>query len=137
MKTILLLEDELALMKLLSRVLERRGYIVEQASTAKDALKQFRDANRRIDILVADVNLPESSGIQIAVLLRAASPGPKVILTSGYPSNAWKAREAADLQRLGADTVIVLHKPFMPQALLNCIREMTDVPLSASAALSS
>jgi CheY-like chemotaxis protein len=131
MKTILLLEDELCLMKLLSRVLERHGYIVWGPGAGEDAIARFADANCKIDLLVADVNLPASSGVQIALLLRAARPSLNVILTSGYPTNAWKAEDVADLERLGSDSVIVLEKLFMSQSLLNCIRKLTEVRVVA------
>jgi len=131
MKTILLLEDELPLMRLLGTVLGRSGYAVQESGCAEEAIQRFLDANRQIDVLVADVNLPESSGIQIAILLRAERPELKVILTSGYPSDAWKTGDVADLERLGTGSVIVLEKPFMPHMLLTCIRQLTDTPLVA------
>jgi CheY-like chemotaxis protein len=131
MKTILLVEDELPLMKLLSTVLGRSGYAVKESTSAEEAIKRFLDANRQIDILVADVTLPESTGIQVAILLRAERPELRVILTSGYPADSWKAGDVADLKRLGAGSVIVLEKPFMPQVLLTCIRELMEAPLAA------
>lgn len=132
MKTILLLDDEVSLMKLLSHVLKRRGYIVLESSSAEDAIARFQDAKGQIHLLVADVNLPSSTGVQVALLLRVEVPSLKVILTSGYPRSDWKHQEATDLERLGSDSLIILQKPFMPQALLNCIKELTEVPFAAA-----
>jgi CheY-like chemotaxis protein len=127
-KTILLLEDEPALLKLWRHALTLNGYAIWEAANAEDAIKRFLDANRQIDLLLADVTLPVSSGILVALLLRAEVPGLSVVLTSHHPLTTWKARDAADLERLGSDSVIVLQKPFKNQTLLNSIRELTGAP---------
>ena len=60
MKTLLVLEDEALVAKLLLLIL--RGYTVLEAATAERALRLFADHARQIDLLVADVTLPTSSG---------------------------------------------------------------------------
>jgi len=125
LKTILLLEDECSLMNLLRHVLKRNGYVIREAASAEDAIRRCREVRCEIDLILADVTLPVSSGIQIALLLRAEVPDLPVILMSGYPVTAWRARDAADLKRLGSDSVIVLQKPFEPQTLLNSIRSLS------------
>jgi CheY-like chemotaxis protein len=127
-----LLDDELSLIKLLSHVLKRCGYIVLESSDAEEAIARFQDAKGQIDLFVADVNLPSSTGIQVALLLRVELPHLKVILTSGYARSDWKHQEAADLERLGSDSLIILQKPFMPQALLTCIQDLNEVPFAAA-----
>ena len=126
MKTILLLEDESSLMKLLSQMLKRSGYKIWEAANADDAIRRFREASGRIDLLLADVTLPAISGIQVALWLRAEQPGLSVILTSGYPRTEWNARDAADFERLGMRSVMVVQKPFQTQMLLSCIRLLTE-----------
>ena len=132
MKTILLLDDEVSLMKLMSHVLVRRGFVVWESSNAEEAIARFLDVKGQIDLLVADVNLPSSTGIQVALLLRAELPTLRVILTSGYERSDWQGRDAADLERLGLDSLKILQKPFMPQALLNCIQELNEVPFAVA-----
>lgn len=51
-----------------------------------------------------------------------------VILTSGYPVNAWGERDSADLKRLGANSVTILQKPFPSQVLRNAVRELIGAP---------
>jgi CheY-like chemotaxis protein len=131
-KTILLLDDEVSLMKLTSHVLVRRGFVVWESSNAEEAIARFLDVKGQIDLLVADVNLPSSTGIQVALLLRAELPTLRVILTSGYERSDWQGRDAADLERLGLDSLKILQKPFMPQALLNCIQELNEVPFAVA-----
>lgn len=132
MKTILLLDDEVSLMKLMSHVLVRRGFVVWESSNAEEAIARFLDVKGQIDLLVADVNLPSSTGIQVALLLRAELPTLRVILTSGYERSDWQGRDAADLERLGLDSLKILQEPFMPQALLNCIQELNEVPFAVA-----
>jgi CheY-like chemotaxis protein len=131
-KTILLLDDEVSLMKLMSHVLVRRGFVVWESSNAEEAIARFLDVKGQIDLLVADVNLPSSTGIQVALLLRAELPTLRVILTSGYERSDWQGRDAADLERLGLDSLKILQEPFMPQALLNCIQELNEVPFAVA-----
>ena len=118
------------LMELLRHILKQ--YRLIEAATAEQALRLFEDHDRRIDLLLADVMLPTSSGIQVALLLRSEIPNLPVILTSGYPVRVWAEREAADLKRLGSSSVAILQKPFKTLVLPNTIREMIGiVPLEA------
>jgi CheY-like chemotaxis protein len=129
LKTLLVLEDESALLELLCSVLKPE-YSVFKATSAEQALRFFTDHNRQIDLLLADVRLATSSGIQLALLLRMEIPGLPVILTSGYPASSWRYRDDSDLERLGANTVVVLEKPFKAEALLNAVRELLAAPRS-------
>lgn len=130
MKRILVLEDEPSLMNLLHRVLVRHGYDTLEAASPEEALQQFNDSGRQIDLLLADVGLPVISGVQVALLLRAELPGLRVILTSGYPPSMWSARDSGFLQTLGLDSVSILQKPFVPQTLLKTINGLLEPPPS-------
>lgn len=134
MKTILVLEDELALLSLLHHVLGRHGYTILEASSAEQAFREFNRSDRQIDLLIADVSLPGISGVQVALVLRLEAPDLRVILTSGYPSSAWSVRDSANLRRLGSESVNVLLKPFASQALLNMIVELIGAPFEAMGA---
>jgi len=124
MKTVLLLDDELMLLKLFGSVLSGH-YNVIRVETAEQALRSFIEHHRVVDLLVADLSLAKSSGILVALLLRSVIPGLPIILTSGYPVNSWCERDAADLHRLGSNSVVVLQKPFPSQALLKTVRDLT------------
>jgi CheY-like chemotaxis protein len=133
MTSILILEDELYLMTFLQSVLER--YTVLEASTAEEALRRFMDNKPSVGLLIADVNLATSSGIQVALLLRQENPALPVILTSGYPVSNWSVRQFFDLEKLGAGSVKILQKPFQAQSLLNCVRELIgELPEAARTA---
>jgi CheY-like chemotaxis protein len=134
MKTVLVLEDETVVMKLLRHMLKH--YILHEASSAEQALSLFKENYQAIGLLIADVTLPTSSGIQVALLLRSEVPDLPVILTSGYPVGNWSAGDSADLAKLGADSAIILQKPFQSQFLLNSVRELIGSPQSEIAGTS-
>lgn len=127
MKTLLVLEDEPDVIKVLRDVLKR--YTITEATNAEQALRLFREHGRQIELLVADVTLPASSGIHVALLLRVAIPDLPVILTSGYPVSDWTGRDYTDLQRLGSTSVALVPKPFQIRSLLLKVGELVgDVP---------
>ena len=122
MKTVLVLEDEPGVLEFLRNVLSH--YTVIEATTAEQALHLFKTHARQVDLLIADLTLPKSSGIQVALLLRKTVPELPVILTSGYSVNDWTVRNYTDLQRLGGISVAMLPKPFQIQELLNIVGEL-------------
>jgi CheY-like chemotaxis protein len=131
LKTLLVLEDNPSVMVVLRLMLEQ--YSLIEASTAEQALRLFTDVGRRIDLLVADVTLPTSSGIEVALLLRSEAPDLPVILTSGYPVSAWSDRDSADLERLGSRSVAILPKPCQGKTLSDAVREMIRTTPSETA----
>ena len=131
MKTLLVLEDEPTLRKLLRRMLKQ--YQVLEAATVEEAMDLFSNHHRQVDLLVADVTLPTSSGIVVALLLRFEAPDMPVILTSGYPVSNWSPRDSGDLERLGSKSVAILQKPFLAQDLLTTVGRLMGEPQSAIA----
>ena len=127
MKTLLVLDDESSVIKLLRHVLKE--YALIEATTAEQALRLFIGHGRQIDLLIADVSLPTSSGIQVALLLRSEIPNLPVILTSGYGISEWSIRDSGDLERLDSSSMAILQKPFQPEVLRNAICELMGVPL--------
>ena len=126
MKTVLVLEDKSSLMNLLRHMLKQFSLI--EATTAEQALRLFIEHGRQVDLLVADLTLPTSSGILVALLLRAEIPDLPVILTSGYPVSDWTGRDYTDLQRLGSTSVELLSKPFQTQVLSDAVRKLIEAP---------
>jgi len=130
-KTILLLEDEPALLKLLAHALS--SYHVIEATTADEALRLFAERGRHVDLLIADVSLPTGSGLRVAFFLRSEIQNLPVILTSGYPLDNWSASDTADLQRLGSSSVEIIQKPFPARALLNLVEKLLETASSEGA----
>ena len=78
--TILLVDDEDSIQKLLAYPLEREGYRVVQARDGEEALRQF--AAERVDLVVLDVMLPRLDGLEVIKRLRAESTVPIIMLTA-------------------------------------------------------
>jgi CheY-like chemotaxis protein len=123
LKRILVVEDDNTILALIRIVVERSGYAVLEATSAQQAF-QHLEKHAHIDLLIADVTLPASSGIRVALELRYLLPRLKVIVTSGYPRALWNEQDAAELDELPSDSVAVLQKPFVPKTLLEKIHRL-------------
>jgi DNA-binding response OmpR family regulator len=78
--TILLVDDEDSVQKLLTYPLEREGFRVLQARDGDEALTKFR--SEHVDLVVLDVMLPKLDGLEVCKLLRAESMVPIIMLTA-------------------------------------------------------
>ncbi len=78
--TILLVDDEDAVRKVLAFPLERDGYTVVQAADGEEALREFDAA--QIDLVVLDIMLPRLDGLEVCKRLRATSTVPIIMLTA-------------------------------------------------------
>jgi DNA-binding response OmpR family regulator len=78
--TILLVDDEDAVQKLLAYPLERDGFRVVQARDGEEALARF--AEERVDLVVLDLMLPRVDGLEVCKRLRATSSVPIIMLTA-------------------------------------------------------
>jgi DNA-binding response OmpR family regulator len=78
--TILLVDDEDAVQKLLAYPLERDGFRVLQARDGEEALRRFAD--ERVDLVVLDLMLPKLDGLEVCKRLRAESQVPIIMLTA-------------------------------------------------------
>src|SRR5438034_11185625 len=78
--TILLVDDEESVQRLLAYPLEREGFRVVQARDGEEALDRF--ARHRIDLVVLDVMLPRLDGLDVCKRLRAESNVPIIMLTA-------------------------------------------------------
>lgn len=83
-KQILLAEDEPAVRGLLERFLQMWGYRTLVARTGKEALEIAEHHLDDIDVLLADVTMPEMDGLELAEKLTKKRPRIKVILMSGF-----------------------------------------------------
>src|ERR687891_2291573 len=78
--TILLVDDEDSVQKLLTFPLERDGFRVLQARDGEEALAKF--AGERVDLVVLDIMLPKLDGLEVCKRLRAKSSVPIIMLTA-------------------------------------------------------
>ena len=118
--TLLLVEDEPALRKLVVAMLEEKGYAVLQAGNGLDAIAVAERHRGGIDLLITDVVMPRLSGPELAQQLRSLRPGVEVLFMSGYNDSRLVNRgiEQADAN--------LLVKPFTPDQLFSRVHELTE-----------
>ena len=116
-ETILLVEDEPANLKMTTMLLERLGYRVLAAPTPGEAIRLCHGHAGRIDLLLADVVMPEMNGLDLAKNILLLYPDIRRLFMSGYTANV-----LAHQGVLGPG-VHFLEKPFSMQELGAKIRE--------------
>ena len=117
-ETILVVEDEEPLLKLMKHILESHGYKVHGCMTGREALSLWQDHRQKIELLLTDMVLPDGmTGPDLAELLRSSKPALKVIFTSGYDSN--KFNTAGNVPA-GAN---FLQKPFHARKLAEVVHQ--------------
>jgi PAS domain S-box-containing protein len=119
-ETILVVEDEPAVLALSQRALEAQGYVVLAASDATTALRLVERHGGTIHLLLTDVVMPGMSGRDLADQLAARRPGIRVLYMSGYPGDA--VVQHGELQAGST----FLQKPFSPDGLARRVREVLD-----------
>jgi len=82
-RTILAVDDETALLGLMAAYLARLGYEARCCSSARDALALLSEHPFRYALLIADVQMPDVAGPELALRARALNPALSVLLTSG------------------------------------------------------
>jgi two-component system, cell cycle sensor histidine kinase and response regulator CckA len=114
-RTVLVVEDEAALARVVTRILTAGGYRVLATDTGPEALELF--AEKGCDLLLTDVIMPEMSGPRLAELLHARCPGLPVVYMSGYSNGLLGSTRVLD-----AD-IPFLEKPFTGGELLHKVHE--------------
>ncbi len=110
-ETILIAEDDDDLRNLMRDVLERSGYAVLDGGSASEAAEISQGLKGHIDLLVADMALPDSSGKELADCLRESRPGLPVLYVSGCAEHT-----VGD----------ILAKPFAADELERSVRAILD-----------
>ncbi len=117
---VLLVEDEPSVRTLAARALGRAGYRVVEAGNGVEALQKVGSLERPLDLLVTDVVMPQMGGKELAARLTERQPGLRILYVSGYTENAIVHHGVLD------KGIVFLQKPFMPDALLERVRQILD-----------
>ena len=125
--TILVVEDHPELRQALITELETVGYLVLAAGSGGAAVRVAAEHSGPIDLLLADIELPDTHGAQLAEQLRTARPGLRVLMTSGFGEQALPAGDLSGVCHA------VLGKPFTMIDLVRTI-ERTLYPTAAPGA---
>jgi len=124
-ETILLVEDDQRVRALLRDLLSLRGYTIIDAEDAQEGLLKLNQARATIDLLLTDIVMPGMNGREMAEQALQIKPHLKIIFTSGYTEDECLRRQV--LQH----NAHFLQKPYVPQKLLEKLREVLDAPRTA------
>lgn len=127
-ETILLVEDEPRVRRLIYNVLTARGYLVLEASRGAAAVRFAEFFEEPIHLAILDVVMPEMSGPEVGVRLARLRPETRILYISGYTDEAIVQHGIAD------SGVAFLQKPFLPNVLAAKVREVLDMQAAATAA---
>ena len=119
-ETILLVEDEQSVRRVVREILKSRGYTVVAAEDGRAALQLADGYEGTIDLLLTDVMMPHVKGPELADELQQRRPGLKVVYMSGYNE------ESVLGERLRTGNTVLLRKPFAPELLAREIRKALD-----------
>jgi two-component system, cell cycle sensor histidine kinase and response regulator CckA len=119
-ETILLVEDEPAMLAMTSSMLEKHGYNVLAAATPREAVSLAQRQAGRIHLLLTDVVMPEMNGKDLARTLLLMNPDLKCLFMSGYTANVIAHHNILD------SNVSFLQKPFSLDELAAKLREVLD-----------
>jgi CheY-like chemotaxis protein len=120
-ETVLVVDDDASLRRMLKATLTRNGYQVKEACSGEEAVEIWKHVAGRVDLLLTDMDMPEGmSGLDLAHRLREANARLKVIISSGY---------VMDLNlNLEQENIRCLFKPYAPADLARAVRECLDAP---------
>ena len=125
-ETVLVVEDEARVRKLIVDVLASQGYTVVEATRGEEALRLCKRRSGAIDLAVLDVVMPEMSGPDLGRQILPLCPGIRLLYISGYTD------EAVLHHGIPESGVAFLQKPFLPDALLRKVRDVLDARSSAA-----
>lgn len=115
--TILLVEDEETVRKVIERLLRKLGYDVLSAADAEEAIEIFRARDDELDLVLTDVVMPGLTGVEMAEVLKEERPDMKFLFTSGYTSKELGGNPEAPPEPF-------LPKPFSMDELSKSVRKV-------------
>jgi CheY-like chemotaxis protein len=122
--SVLVVEDEILISKLVADVLSASGFVVHEVTTADEALR-YIDSDADIDILFTDVNLPGGmNGAELATRARALRPEMPIV----YASGRYKLSEIAPL----VPRSLFMAKPYDPNDVCALLTRLTGAQPSPS-----
>ncbi len=119
-ESVLLIDDEKALLETGKQIIKKFGYQVETSSNPVDALEQFRLNPSKFDLVITDMTMPKMTGDKFAAALLKIRPDIPIILCTGF-SNKINRENAVEL---GIKRYI--EKPFNKKVLSTAIRQALD-----------
>ncbi len=117
-ETILIVDDDAAVLRAHSRLVSRLGYQVERANSGQDAIDYVR--SQHADLIILDLLMPEMDGMETFRAIKKINPKQRAIVLSGFAGPAM----VSAIKSLGVGTYLV--KPAQVSMLARAIREELD-----------
>jgi len=118
--TALVVDDERISRRVATRMLRELGLRVLEADGAEEALDVFRITQQPIDLVLLDVVMPETDGVELAEQILAHRPGQRIIFMSAYPAEVLAEHGLQDLE------VLFLAKPYTMEELQAKVRQAVE-----------
>jgi two-component system, cell cycle sensor histidine kinase and response regulator CckA len=118
---ILLVDDDIHLLKLGERIIKGLGYNVISHTKSTDALEIFRDLPNQFDLVITDYRMPEMDGAELSKEILKITPDIPIIMCSGFSSDF----SEKDANELGINWFI--RKPLMKKDFAKLIEEALDL----------
>jgi two-component system, cell cycle sensor histidine kinase and response regulator CckA len=115
-KTILVVDDNVPLLRAMHQTLLRYGYHVLESDSPEAAIEIWQSQRQNIDLLLTDVVMPGMTGLEMVDILRKSRPELKVLVTSGFLPELLRPQ----LARLTATAF--LEKPFTSKGLIEAVQ---------------
>jgi DNA-binding response OmpR family regulator len=112
-RTILVIDDDFSILRMLTRVLRKNNFAVATATTGKEAWEKMR--TKSYDVARIDIRLPDMEGTDLLRQMTRLAPKMVKIVFTGQPLQ----EKSAELAKAGADTLLL--KPVTPEAILNIV----------------
>ena len=124
-ETLLVVENDAAILNLLQMALRKNGYTVLTAESGSEALAIVREHTGSIDLLITDVVMPEMDGPELVRQALPLRPEMRTLFMSGYLD------EALGDHGLPPANINFIQKPFSPRVIAQKVREILDAAPSA------
>lgn len=120
METILLVDDETNVRRLVRKILESSGYTILEASRGTEALQICQKYEGPVHLLVTDVIMPGINGQSLTEQVTALRPHARVLYMSGCTDSTLLTLSERKTE------IAFIQKPFTPDALTRKVREVLD-----------
>ncbi len=119
-ETILLVDDEISIVRLERQMLERLGYQVNARTSSMDALEAFKSRPEKYDLIISDMNMPNMNGIQLAKEIQKTRLDMPIVLCTGFSERI--SREIT--KKIGIKGFLM--KPVAKAEMAGVVRKILD-----------
>jgi two-component system, cell cycle sensor histidine kinase and response regulator CckA len=122
METVLLVEDDAAVMRATANILRTNGYTVVTAMNGEEACRVLQDQSEKINLVLSDIVMPQLSGLELEKIVAERWPQLPLVLMTGYSEQPVVHQDDG----IRIESRPALMKPFRAGALLRVVRNVLD-----------